>query len=117
MGTAGDQLTVRNWMAGEIAQLVVNPWIPIIDVSANKDTTWYLFADPGVGRPAAEMGFLRGNESPALFLKSPNAVRLGGGAVAAEDGSFETDGIDYKVRHVFGGTLMEPKAALAYIGV
>lgn len=118
VGTAGDQLTTRNWMAGEIAELVVNPWIPVIDVSANVSTTWYLFADPGVGRPAIEMGFLRGNEEPALFMKSPNATRVGGGGlVAAEDGDFENDGIAYKIRHVFGGTLMEPKAALAYIGV
>jgi hypothetical protein len=117
VGTGGDQITARNWMAGEIAELVVNPWIPVIDVSANVATTWYLFADPGVGRPAMEMGFLRGNEEPALFVKSPNAMRVGGGAVAAEDGDFETDGINYKVRHVFGGVLEEPKAALAYIGV
>lgn len=116
VGTAGDQLTVRNWMAVELADLVVNPWLPIVDVSANKDNTWYLFADPGVGRPALEMGFLRGNETPGLFLKSPNAIRLGGGMIAAEDGSFETDGVDYKVRHVFGGVLLEPKAALAAVG-
>lgn len=117
-GTATDQLTVTNWVPGEIAELVVNPWLPIISTTGTFGATaWYLFADPGVGRPAMEVGFLRGNESPALFVKSPNATRVGGGGlVAAEDGDFDTDGIAYKVRHVFGGTLMEPKAAVASPG-
>ncbi|WP_109507350.1 hypothetical protein [Nocardioides speluncae] len=111
-----DQLVAKNWMDNEVVELVVNPWLPIVDESANKDNTWYLFADPDVGRPAMEVGFLRGHESPQLFMKAPNAIRIGGGMVGAEEGSFETDGLDYKVRHVFGGSLMEPKAALASIG-
>jgi hypothetical protein len=63
-----------------------------------------------------EVGFLRGHDTPELFMKSPNSIRVGGGVVGAEDGSFETDGVDYKVRHVVGGTLMEPKAAYASKG-
>lgn len=111
-GVSKDQLTMNNWISGQVADVVVNPWLPIIETS-NKNS-WFLFADPGVGRPAVEMGFLRGNEAPALFVKSPNATRVGGGGlIAAEDGDFETDGIAYKVRHVFGGTLMEPRAAVA----
>lgn len=115
VGTAGDQLISSNWMAGEIANVTVNPWLPVISTT-NGNTTWYLFSDPGIGRPAMEMGFLRGHETPELFLKSPNATRIGGGMVGAEEGSFETDGIDYKVRHVFGGSLLEPKAAVASNG-
>lgn len=114
--TAANQLVSQNWMNDEVAEVVVNPWIPIVDTSANKDKSWYLFADPGVGRPAMEVGFLRGHEAPELFMKAPNAVRIGGGIVGAEEGSFETDGIDYKVRHVFGGALMDPKSGLASVG-
>jgi hypothetical protein len=89
VGTAGDQLISRNWMAGNIVELVVNPWLPIITTTGTIGATaWYLFAEPTVGRPAIEVGFLRGHESPELFLKSPNATRIGGGAVAAEDGDF-----------------------------
>jgi hypothetical protein len=116
-GTTSDQITATNWVGNLVTEVVVDPWIPIIDTSGNKNTTWYLFADTTVGRPAMEMGFLRGHETPELFLKSPNATRIGGGLVGAEEGSFETDGIDYKVRHCFGGGLLEPKSALAYIGV
>lgn len=112
-----DQITARNWMAGEIVELVINPWLPIVTTTGTIGATaWYLFAEPDVGRPAVEVGFLRGHESPELFMKSPNATRIGGGNVAAEDGDFDTDGINYKVRHVFGGTLLEPKAAVASFG-
>jgi hypothetical protein len=115
-GTTTDQITAKNWMAGEIVQLVVNPWLPIVTTAGTGATAWYLFADPGMGRPALEVGFLRGHETPEMFLKSPNATRIGGGPVAAEDGDFETDGIAYKVRHVYGGSLVEPKAGIASDG-
>lgn len=108
---SGDELVARNWTTDEIAEVVVNPWLPIVDTDHGTEG-WYLFADPGVGRPALEVGFLRGNESPALYLKSPDAIRVGGGMVGGEEGDFDTDGVAYKVRHVFGGTMMEPKAAV-----
>lgn len=115
-GASTDQIVARNWMSGEIAEVIVNPWLPIISTT-NGNTSWYLFADPGTGRPAVEVGFLRGNETPALFVKSPDAMRVGGGGlVSPEEGDFDTDGINYRVRHVFGGTLMEPKAAFASNG-
>jgi len=118
VGTAADQLHSENWMAGQIDELVVNPWLPVISTTGTfGSTAWYLFADPNIaGRPAFEVGFLRGHDTPELFVKEPNAMRVGGGPVAAEDGDFDTDGINYKVRHVFGGTLMEPKAAVASPG-
>lgn len=114
-GSSQDQIIAKNWMTGEISDLLVNPWLPIISTT-NGSTSWYLFADPGVGRPAMEIGFLRGNESPALFVKNPDSMRVGGGTVAPEEGDFDTDGINYRVRHVFGGTLMEPKAAFGSNG-
>lgn len=109
-----DQLVAQNWMS-DLVDLVVNPWLPIISTT-NGNTTWYLFGEPSLGRPAVEMGFLRGHETPEIFLKSPNAQRIGGGVVGAEDGDFDTDSIEYKVRHVLGGTLLDPKAAVASNG-
>jgi hypothetical protein len=113
--TTGDQYTAQNWVNGEVMKVITNPWLPIVDTTKGA-TAWYLFADPGIGRPAMEIGFLTGHEAPELFMKAPNAIRIGGGVVGAEDGSFETDGVDYKVRHVFGGTLMDPKGAFANAG-
>lgn len=112
----GDQYQANNWVNDQVVSVVVQPWLPIVDTTKGT-TAWYLFADPGIGRPAMEIGFLAGHETPELFMKEANSIRIGGGTVAPEDGSFETDGVDYKVRHVFGGSLLEPKAAFANTGV
>jgi hypothetical protein len=114
VGTGQDQLRVTNWMRNRVS-VVVNPWLPIINTT-NGNSAWYLFANPGVGRPAMELGFLIGHETPELWVKSPNATRVGGGAVNPEDGDFEHDAVQYRVRMVLGGTLMDPKSAIASNG-
>jgi hypothetical protein len=113
-GTGNDQLRVTNWMRNRI-NVVVNPWLPIVNTT-NGNTAWYVFANPNVGRPAMEIGHLIGHETPELWVKSPNAMRVGGGPVAPEEGDFEHDSIAYRVRLVVGGTLMDPKSALASEG-
>ena len=110
-----DRLRVANWMTNGV-KLIVNPWLPLISSTANGSSSWYLFADPAVGRPAMEVGFLIGHELPEMFQKSPNAMRVGGGLVDPTEGDFDTDAIEWKVRHVFGGTLMDPKSAVASNG-
>jgi hypothetical protein len=110
-----DRLRTVNWMANRVT-LITNPWLPLISSTANGSTSWYLFADPNQGRPAMEIGFLVGHEVPDLFAKSPNATRIGGGPVAPEDGDFDVDGVDWKIRHVLGGTLMDPKMGVASNG-
>ncbi|MEU4410757.1 hypothetical protein AB0F88_40155 [Streptosporangium sp. NPDC023963] len=114
-GTGNNQLRVANWLRNDVTVLV-NPWLPIVSNSSNGNTSWYLIADPNVGRPAMEIGFLSGHESPELFMKSPNATRVGGGLIDPMDGDFDTDSIDTKVRHVFGGTLLDAKSAVASNG-
>lgn len=98
--TAGAR-AVDNVLAGMLLP-IVDPMIPVLDATY-KATCWYLFADPADGA-VAEVGFLRGHETPELFMKSSNQQRVGGGAVNPEEGDFETDAIAYKVRHVIGGT-------------
>jgi hypothetical protein len=111
-----DQLRAANWMANKV-RVISNPWLPIITTTGTLGSTaWYLFADPTVGRPAMEIGFLTGHETPELFQKSPNAMRVGGGAVSPEDGDYDTDAVEWKIRHVFGGTLMDPKSGVASPG-
>lgn len=112
-GTSAQKLIARNWMAGRV-QVHVDPYIPILATN-NKNTSWFLFADPNENRPAGLVAFLRGNREPAVFIKEPNARRVGGG-VDPFDGDFDTDAIDYKVRHVMGGTLVDPKMAVASQG-
>lgn len=112
-GTAQQQLRTGNWMRNRV-RLNVDPYIPII-ATTNGNTSWMLVANPNNGRPAAEVGYLRGHAEPEVFMKEPNARRVGG-ASSPMDGSFELDAIEYKVRHVFGGVLQDPKMAVASNG-
>lgn len=83
--------------------LIVDPYIPVIASSSNGNTSWFVFGSPGDSRPALEFDRLIGHEQPEIWMRSPDAIRVGGGTVGPESGSFETDSIDYRVRHVFGG--------------
>jgi hypothetical protein len=114
-GTTNQVIWARNWMAGRLS-VVVNPYIPIVASSANGQTTWFLHGAPGEGRPAFRMGFLRGYEAPGLYIKSANSRRAGGGDVDSFEGDFDTDSIEQKIRAVFGGTRLDPKASVASNG-
>ncbi|QAY69993.1 Mu-like prophage major head subunit gpT family protein [Xylanimonas protaetiae] len=96
--------------------LVVNPWLTVIDKSANAGSTWYLLPDPSGPRPAVAVGFLRGHETPDLRVKADTGQRIGGGAISPEDGSFDDDSIEYRVRHVTGSTTVDPLGAYASNG-
>jgi hypothetical protein len=117
--TVAQQLHAMNW-AKNIVRLAVNYYLPICDTS-HGTTGWYLFSNPENGRPAVEFGRLRGHVGPELFMKLPNSVAIGEGNMGPGpgslpgtqnsnpmDGDFDTDAIFYKVREVFGGTLMDP---------
>lgn len=113
-GTSGQKLTVRNWLAGKL-KVVVNPYIPIT-ASTNKHTSWFMFANPSNGRPALEIAFLRGHEEPEIFMKEPNARSVRGGGSDPMNGDFATDSIEYKVRHVLGATVIDPRMTVASNG-
>lgn len=114
-GTSNQKLIAANWMKNRV-RVSVDPYIPLVASSANGSTSWFLFANASTGRPALEVGFLRGHEEPQIFIKSPNAQRVGGGQVNPMDGDFDTDSIQYKVRHVLGGTRLDPKATVGSNG-
>ena len=97
-GVSGQTIRAENWMRGRVT-LQVGYYIPIV-ATTNGTTSWFLFASPATSRAALELGFLRGNEEPALYERAPNARRVGGGDVSE---SFEEDSIAWRVRHVFGG--------------
>jgi hypothetical protein len=116
-GTSAQELVVGNWVKNAgIVEAVTNFYIPLVASSSNGSTSWFLFSDPNAGRPALEMGFLIGHEQPEVFMKSPNAQRVGGGSVMPEDGDFDTDAITYKVRHVVGGGRMDSKMTVSSDG-
>ena len=114
-GTDGQRVRVNNWVAQNV-RLVHNPYIPIVadgGVDPAPPEPWFLHADPGESRPAFEMGFLRGHEAPDLRVKSSDSRAVGGGEVDPFEGDFADDSIKYRVRHVFGGTQLDPRASLA----
>lgn len=111
-GTETQRITTINWMRNRV-RLTVDPYIPVVASSANGSTSWFLFANPSNGRPALELGFLRGYEEPQVFMKASNATQIGGGG---DDFDFDTDSREYKVRHIFGGTQMDPKMTVASNG-
>jgi len=101
-GTSDQQMHVVNWMRNRM-QLHIDPYLPIVASSSNGNTTWFLFADASVGRPAAEFATLVGHEQPEIFMKSNDAVRVGGGDAGENAGDFEHDAAArYKVRDIFG---------------
>jgi hypothetical protein len=99
-------------------KVAVAPYISkIVTAGTVGKTSWFLFADPGqLERPAVEIGFLRGHEEPQLFMKAPNASMIGGGNVSAFGGDFDTDSIEFKVRHIVGGKAMDYRGAVGSFG-
>ena len=112
-GLAEQEVIAVNWMKARMT-LAIGPYIPIVNTTS-PTTCWALFASPDGQRPAGEVGKLRGHEEPEVFIKAPNAQRVGGG-LDPMAGDFDTDSIEYKVRHVFGGARMDPKMAVASQG-
>jgi len=83
--------------------LIVNPWLPVIDKSANVNTTWYLLPVGSAGvRPAVVFSKIRGREVPELRIASATGNYLGGGEVPGREGSFLNDDIEFRVRHFVG---------------
>jgi len=123
------RLITENWAKG-IVSAAINYYLPVVVTTGSVgQTNWYLFANPNMGRPALQQSFLRGHEMPELFMKLPNSVSIGEGRMGPGpgvtpgtmnanpmDGDFESDNIAYKVRHVLGGTLLDPIMAVASKG-
>lgn len=130
-GVSLQRLLTTNWAKGIVAP-AKNYYLPVVNTTSGN-TAWYLFASPSNGRPALQQSMLRGREGPEMWMKSPNAMQIGegnmgpgngGGNVGYSngvgnpmDGDFDTDSIMYKVRHVLGGTLLDPIMAVASSGV
>ena len=70
------------------------------------DTDWYLSADPAE-IPTIEIGFLDGRQEPELFIQD----------TPSQGSLFSHDQITYKIRHIYGGTVLDHrglyKAAVA----
>lgn len=113
-GTSNQTVRVSNWIIGNLI-LAVDPYLPIIAATAiaASQQPWVLFADPMAGRPAIEIGQLRGFEEPALYQKLSNTVPVG----SRQDlGDFQTMSQEFKGVMAFGGIMNEPKSAVGSNG-
>jgi hypothetical protein len=115
-GTDDQRLTAVNWMAKKV-RLVVMHYQPLV-ATAETTNNWMLVANPNnpSGRAACEFAYLRGRTDPQMFIKDSNQRQLGGGEVSEMEGDFDTDAIDYKVRHIMGASQGDPKCAVASSG-
>jgi hypothetical protein len=84
--------------------VVVNPWLGIVGSGyADVDTTWYLVPINSNGiRPAILLSKIRGRGNPELRIATQGGAYLGGGPVPGLEGSFETDDIQFRVKHYVG---------------
>src|ERR1019366_5601514 len=112
----GQRIKVDNWIVQKMT-VVVDPYLPIVTTTAGtKLTQWYIFSDPSSqGRPAIEVGDLRGFETPQLYEKVPNTMRVGGG-VEPMLGDFRTMSTELKALMVFGGTVLDGRSAASSTG-
>lgn len=113
--SAGNVTIIRGNGIGANLSVSVNYWIPNVVTDGPADTAWWLFANPNTtARPAMEFGRLRGYEQPALYEKVPNMRRIGGGP--EEPFSFETEAAEKKIRHIYGGSFVDPRMTWASTG-
>jgi len=97
--TSTRQFEGPNLLAGAV-DLFVHPLL--------AGTGWFLMPVPSYARPAVAVAFLTGYETPDLRVSANTGNRIGGGSIAPEEGSFEVDGVWYRVRHVTGGAQVDP---------
>ncbi len=109
-GGAATPYPMTNVIAQAGLKLHVDPYLPVVDVSGNANTTWYVFADPSQG-VAMEFGYLRGHEGPEICMKASDKVTTGGAAISPMEGDFATDNIFYRVRLVKGTCQQDPRFA------
>lgn len=106
-GTGSKTVVESNWLKGAIT-LVVDAGLP--------GTSWFVLPAPSAPRPAVAVAFLRGHETPDLRVADVSGSRPGGGSVSPEEGSFNEDGVFYRVRHVVGGATVIPTHTYASNG-
>lgn len=108
-------VNVENWIMNDL-ELVLDQFIPIVVTGANKSTTWGLTVDPnGLNRPAVELGFLSGFETPQMYRKLPNTLRVDGG-VETLMGDYYTMDQETKIVGVFGAAQMDGRSTVSSNG-
>lgn len=99
-----------------LVDLVVEPWLTLLDKGPKAAGTWYLLPPRGSNFKAFMTAKLRGHETPEMRVRADTGNSVGGGALSPQDGSFDIDDIQYRVRHVYGGAALNPMATYVSLG-
>lgn len=96
---------------------IQDKYIPIVCTTGTiGNTMWGLtYAPASQARPSLELGFLKGFETPQLFQKVPNTMRVGGG-VDPMLGDFYSMNQTYKGIIVMGGTQVDGRSTVVSNG-
>jgi len=106
-------MNVENWIMNDL-ELVMDPYIPLVATGAKK--SWIMVVDPnGLNRPAVELGFLSGYETPQMYRKMPNTLNVSGG-VETLMGDFYTMDQETKVIGVFGAAQIDGRGTVGSNG-
>ena len=107
---------VNNWVVRNMIP-IMDQYIPIVCTTATtQNTLWGLTYDPNAqNRPSLEMGFLTGFDTPQLYQKMPNTMRIGGG-VDPTLGDFRSMDQELKIITVFGGTQVDGRSTVGSTG-
>lgn len=106
--TSGSRTSVMpNYLAG-VVDLVVHNRLP--------GNAWFILPAPTEARPALAVAFLTGYETPDIRQKADAGQRVGGGAIDPDEGSFDVDGVYFRVRHVVGAGTVDPMHTYASTG-
>jgi hypothetical protein len=115
-GFPSQRLRVEKWVAGTLVPIQDKYLRLICTTSGTRDTMWALVYDPNSqNRPGLELGQLTGYETPQLYQKVPNTMRVGGG-VDPMLGDFYSMNQDYKGLLVMGGTQIDGRSWAASTG-
>ncbi len=111
-------LQVPNWVANNITP-IMDPYMPLVMAGAAGNiaqTAWALVCDPNEQeRPGVEIGFLNGFETPQIFQKAPNTMRVGGG-IDPMMGDFYSMDQEMKIIGVMGGSVIDGRSMVGSTG-
>jgi hypothetical protein len=109
-------VNTNNWAVRNLNP-IMDQFIPIVCTTATtQDTLWGITYDPNAqNRPSLEMGFLTGFDTPQLYQKVPNTMRIGGG-VDPTLGDWRSMDQELKIITVFGGTQIDGRSTVASTG-
>jgi hypothetical protein len=62
------------------------------------------------------MTYLRGMQDPQVFMKASNKQSTSGGALGQDAGDFDTDDVEYAVRHIFKMNRGDPRFIVGATG-